>query len=107
MILKYNIIYINYHFYLYNIIVGACDRGDSCRFSHEADGGGAPSGGRSFGGGFGGDRNGGGGFGGSRPSGVCYAFQRGECDRGSSCRFGHGGKYKSINQLRMIYERDI
>lgn len=24
---------------------------------------------------------------------MCYAFQRGECDRGSSCRFSHGGTF--------------
>lgn len=33
----------------------------------------------------GGDRRGGGGGGG----GVCYAFQKGSCDRGSSCKFSH------------------
>ncbi len=32
----------------------------------------------------GGDRRGGGGGG-----GVCYAFQKGSCDRGSSCKFSH------------------
>ncbi len=26
---------------------------------------------------------------GGRPAGICYAFQRGECDRGSGCRFSH------------------
>jgi hypothetical protein len=25
-----------------------------------------------------------------RKTGTCYAFQRGECDRGDSCRFAHG-----------------
>ena len=24
-------------------------------------------------------------------SGVCFAFQRGECERGNSCRFSHEG----------------
>ena len=24
-------------------------------------------------------------------SGVCFAFQRGECERGSACRFSHEG----------------
>jgi len=46
---------------------GECDRGDSCRFSHEAGGG---------------DYS-------PRSTGVCYAFQRGECERGTSCRFAH------------------
>ena len=48
--------------------------------------GGGGRGGDRFGGGgrggFGGDRNGGGG-------GTCYAFQKGECTRGSGCRFSH------------------
>jgi len=35
----------------------------------------------------GGERSGGGGGG----QGACYAFQRGECTRGSSCRFSHEG----------------
>jgi cold shock CspA family protein len=26
-----------------------------------------------------------------RPKGACFAFQRGECDRGDSCRFSHSG----------------
>jgi hypothetical protein len=35
-----------------------------------------------------------GGFGGrSSGPGVCYAFQRGECERGSGCRFSHDCKY--------------
>ena len=34
-------------------------------------------------GGRGGDRGGG------RAAGVCYDFQRGRCNRGSSCRFSH------------------
>jgi len=48
---------------------GECDRGDSCRFSHDAAGGDAPP--RSSG------------------RGVCYAFQKGECERGDACRFSH------------------
>ncbi len=33
-----------------------------------------------------------GGGGGERPNGgVCFAFQKGSCDRGSSCRFTHDG----------------
>lgn len=57
---------------------GGCDRGDSCRFTHEGGGGGG-GGGRS-----GPSRMGGG-------DRVCYAYQKGECDRGSSCRFTHEG----------------
>eukprot|EP00303_Exanthemachrysis_gayraliae_P011323 CAMPEP_0206019006 /NCGR_PEP_ID=MMETSP1464-20131121/28287_1 /ASSEMBLY_ACC=CAM_ASM_001124 /TAXON_ID=119497 /ORGANISM="Exanthemachrysis gayraliae, Strain RCC1523" /LENGTH=143 /DNA_ID=CAMNT_0053392899 /DNA_START=68 /DNA_END=495 /DNA_ORIENTATION=- len=38
-------------------------------------------------GGPGGGSSGGGGGGGR---GVCYAWQRGECNRGDSCRFEHG-----------------
>ena len=48
---------------------GECDRGDSCRFSHEA--GGAASSGP------------------PAARGVCYSFQKGECTRGDSCRFSH------------------
>ena len=58
---------------------GECERGASCRFSHEAGGEG---GNNYFGSGY--RRNNGG------KSGVCFAFQRGECDRGDSCRFSHG-----------------
>lgn len=38
-----------------------------------------------------GDRGGGGGGyqGGGGGAGVCYAFQKGECTRGSGCRFSH------------------
>ena len=28
---------------------------------------------------------------------MCYAFQRGECDRGSSCRFSHGDGFYAHN----------
>lgn len=53
----------------------------SCKDAKKA----ATSGGRDHGGGRGGRDFGGG-------AGVCYAFQRGECDRGSSCRFSHDGQ---------------
>eukprot|EP01041_Mallomonas_annulata_P005010 gene5010-10024_t len=70
---------------------GNCDRGSSCRFSHEGGGGGG--GGRGGGRGRGGgdrDRGSSGGRGaGGGGGGVCYAFQKGNCDRGSSCRFSH------------------
>ena len=92
---------------------GDCSRGSACRFSHEGGGGGGGGygGGRDRGGrddrgsrddrggsrgggyGGGGDRRGGGGYGGreerSGGGGVCYAFQKGECTRGSGCRFSH------------------
>ena len=44
-----------------------------------------------FNGGFrgGGGGGGGGGYGGNRPRGVCYDWQKGECDRGNACRFAH------------------
>jgi cleavage and polyadenylation specificity factor subunit 4 len=70
---------------------GSCDRGSSCRFSHDAGGGGGGGGGRGRGGdrGFGGRGGGRGGGEGRGGGGVCYAFQKGNCDRGSSCRFSH------------------
>ena len=73
---------------------GECDRGESCRFLHEAgdvpEGAGEPmerrprerkpksstSAGRSS-------------TSAAKSSGACFAFQRGECDRGDSCRFSH------------------
>ena len=63
-----------------------CDRGAGCRFTHGEGGGGGGGGGGGWrgGGGFGGDRGGGGGG-----RGVCFAFQRGECNRGGACRFSH------------------
>ncbi len=54
---------------------GECERGDSCRFSHAAEGeysAPAPREARE-----------------AKPSGICYAFNRGECERGDSCRFSH------------------
>ncbi|KAI9002974.1 putative zinc-binding domain-containing protein [Hyaloraphidium curvatum] len=68
---------------------GECTRGDSCRFSHEGGGGGG--GFNSRGRGRGGARGGRGGRGaaGGGGGGVCYAFQKGECTRGDSCRFSH------------------
>ena len=56
---------------------GECDRGDKCRYSHDASAAGA--------GGAGGRQGGG------RPQGVCYANQRGECNRGDQCRYSHEG----------------
>ena len=64
----------------YNWQRGSCDRGDSCRFTHE---GAAGTGGN--GGGFGGERRE------RRPAGVCFDFQKGRCDRGDGCRFSHDG----------------
>ena len=84
---------------------GECTRGDACRFSHTEGGGGN-------GGGFGASRPQ---FravlrvpegrvhargllpllarpqrsGAPRSSQPCYAFQKGECSRGDSCRFSH------------------
>lgn len=53
-------------------------------------GGGGGYGDRGGGGGYGG---GGGGYGGGGggAQGVCYSFQKGECTRGSSCRYSHEG----------------
>ena len=68
---------------------GECNRGESCRFSHDGDSS-SPSNGafRNFSNtrsNFS-DRS-------SAKSGTCYAFQRGECDRGDSCRFSHGSSF--------------
>lgn len=62
--------------------LGECERGESCRFVHEAD--------NSWGGGNSSYNN----NRGPRNNGVCYAFQKGECERGASCRYSHeaGGK---------------
>lgn len=52
---------------------GECNRGDTCRFSHNINDDGS----------------------GSQPqhgaiaSNACFAYLRGECNRGSSCRFAH------------------
>ena len=70
---------------------GECTRGDSCKYSHEVDDAFQNFGGRPRGGGGGGFREGGGGGG----RGECFAFQRGECNRGSACRFSHGGAGES------------
>ena len=51
-----------------------------------------PPGPPSFGYGGGGGGYGGGGYaggGGQRPRGVCFDFQKGQCDRGDACRFSH------------------
>jgi hypothetical protein len=53
---------------------GECDRGDSCRYSHDPAAGGSSDG-------FAARER--------RPRGACYAFQKGECDRGDACRFSH------------------
>ena len=50
---------------------GECNRGDSCRFSHDGEGGSAPAS--------------------SAPKDICFSFQKGNCTRGSSCRFSHAG----------------
>jgi len=74
---------------------GNCSRGDSCRFSHDSKGSSGGGRGRGRGGGDrgrggrggrdGGDRRGGGNSGGNE----CYAFKKGNCERGDSCRFTH------------------
>ena len=77
---------------------GNCDRGAGCRFAHGGGGGGGGGyGGRGGGGGYGGGgsyggRGGGGGGrggGGGGGGGACYAYQKGNCDRGAGCRFSH------------------
>jgi len=72
---------------------GNCSRGDECRFEHVAGGGGGRGGGK---GGKGRGRGGKGGKGRGRAGGKgkggggeCYAFKKGECSRGSACRFSH------------------
>eukprot|EP00961_Rhodomonas_salina_P068999 926414-Rhodomonas_salina.2 len=70
-----------------------CKAAKKARFDGEGGGGGGRGGGRGGRGGFG-DRGGRGGRGGGRGGGgggggVCYAFQKGECTRGDSCRFAH------------------
>ncbi len=62
---------------------GECNRGESCRFSHDGDSS-SPSNGAFRN--FNNTRS-------SAKSGTCYAFQRGECDRGDSCRFSHGSNF--------------
>ena len=83
--------------------LGECERGAGCRFSHGDDG-------AAYGGGGGG---GGGGYSGGYQSrgrdnggktGTCYAFQRGECERGDSFRYSHGGEGMSnISRRRESY----
>ena len=71
----------------FNFQRGHCDRGESCRFSHSteyADGGVSNDAFANFGSNRGG-RN----YGGSGNPGMCHAFQRGECNRGDSCRYSH------------------
>ena len=60
-----------------------CQRAKKERFNQQGGRGGGDRGGY-------GDR-GGGGRGGGGGGGVCYAFQKGQCDRGGSCRFSHSG----------------
>ena len=64
---------------------GECRRGDSCNFAHPGARGGG--GGGSGGGGFGGGGGRQGGAGGA--TGICHAWQRGNCQRGDSCRYLH------------------
>jgi len=62
--------------------------GSSDHWSRECPTGGAGGGGgRGFGGGRGGGRGDGGRGGGG--GGACYAFQKGSCKFGDSCRFSH------------------
>ncbi|GMI59088.1 hypothetical protein ScalyP_jg6131 [Parmales sp. scaly parma] len=68
---------------------GECQRGAGCRFSHAEEG--QPDPGQQQqqqggGGGFGGQQN----YGRSR--GVCYDWQKGECQRGDGCRFSHSNE---------------
>ena len=72
---------------------GHCERGDSCRFAHVLEGdmpvsedGNSSGDGRSGGGGY---NNMGGSPGGGGGGSVCFAFQRGSCTRGESCRYPH------------------
>ena len=67
--------------------IGECNR-ENCRLLHEqsSESSGAftnfGSSGRQGSGSYGASRT-------SSASGTCYAFQRGECDRGDACRFSH------------------
>ena len=56
--------------YCFDWQAGRCNRGASCRFSHDCDGGageGPPS----------------------AANGVCFDWEQGSCSRGNSCRFLH------------------
>ena len=71
---------------------GTCRFGDQCSRMHVGEEGANTGGGRSRGGGGGGGSRGGGGERRQkkeRTPGVCFDFQRGECDRGDECRFSH------------------
>lgn len=68
---------------------GECDRGDSCRFSHEESTGNGDANRNSRGSDFGWGSSRGSDGGAYSRTKVCFAFQRGECDRGESCRFAH------------------
>ena len=57
---------------------GECDRGDSCRYSHDSS---KTQGNNS-----------------ERSQGICYANQRGECERGDSCRYSHDSSKKQGNR---------
>jgi hypothetical protein len=68
-----------------------CKAANKARCDDGGGGRGGRGGGRGGRGGFG-DRGGGrGGRGGIGVLALCYGFQRGECTRGSSCRFSHSG----------------
>ena len=60
-----------------------CTAAKKARFGEESGKGGGKGKGKGKGGGKGDKGKGGGG------GGVCYAFQKGECTRGDSCRFSH------------------
>ena len=34
--------------------------------------------------------------------GVCYAFQKGECNRGASCRYSHDEQVSAANALTQM-----
>jgi U4/U6.U5 tri-snRNP-associated protein 3 len=79
---------------------GRCDRGSSCRFDHVEGSGSKREFSRD------GDRDryrDSRSYGDSR-SNICYDFQKGRCDRGSSCRFSHDGENEDRN--RGSYDRD-